>query len=475
MTINLTEIRGTARSTALAGAGIALGSILIIFAARGDLWLDEIWSVLFAELAHTPWEILSRYKHDNNHVLNTLYLYFIGKQHVLMAYRGLAIASGIGSLLVLRQIALRWGQAESVFVVLLAGTSYPLLLYFSEARGYAPAVFFGLLAFSLLQQCQRRFQPIRLALFWCASLLGILSHLTFIIVFLSLAIFSLYHEFSADAPFARRALQAAKYLLFPAIFVTAFYLFYAGNMVIVGGPAADKFSVLAQGTASLVGLPDGLRDLGLPLVLLPVLWSLAILFREKDREWLFYGCVLLLAPAVAIVLAGKHYINYRYLIVCFPFSYLVISRLLAQAYRAETQAYRYLSFLVLGLYVIGQSHRLVPFYEYGRGSYRPIISVMAANSSGTEITVGSDNDFRNYLLIEFYSRFLKDGKELRYVDQPLWADDPPEWMIRHRLDESALPEPWIVTATGRRYLLTSSARFSGNSGFSWFLYHDSSR
>ncbi|MGD0169095.1 MAG: hypothetical protein ABSE54_05160 [Smithella sp.] len=475
MTNNVTKHQLTTHSTMLAGAGIVLGSILILFAARGDLWLDEIWSIFFAEAARMPWEILTRFKHDNNHVLNTLYIYVIGKQQTLLFYRGLAIASGIGSLLVLRKIALRWGPVESVIVVLLAGTSYPLILYFSEARGYAPAIFFGLLSFFLLQECQLRFRPSRLVLFWCASILGVLSHLTFVIIFLSLAIYSLHYELRTEMPFARRLLQAGKYLFVPSVFIAFFYLFYAMDMTIGGGPAVDKIMVLAQGGASFVGVPDAVRYLGIPLILLSVLWFLVLLFREGDREWSFYGSVLLFAPALAIILAGSNYFNYRYVIVCVPFYYLVISRLLAKAYRAEDKAYHYLTFIVLGLYLIGQALRLVPFYEYGRGSYRPVISEIATASSSTTITVGSDHDFRNKMLIAFYSRFLDDGKKLRYVDHQFWASEPPEWIILHSLNETDVPVPWISMTNGWTYRLTKTERFSGNSGFSLFLYHASSR
>jgi hypothetical protein len=96
---------------------------------------------------------------------------------------------------------------------------------------------------------------------------------------------------------------------------------------------------------------------------------------------------------------------------------------------------------------------------------------MEKDSSNATITVGSDNDFRNKMVIAFYSRFLSKQRPLRYLDQTLWTSEPPEWIILHSLDESAMPEPWISTAEGRIYRLTKPERFFGNSGFSWFLYH----
>lgn len=61
--------------------GILLSSVLFVFAALGDLWFDEIWSVAFAEMAETPLDLLIYFQHDNNHLLNTLFIYAIGQQN----------------------------------------------------------------------------------------------------------------------------------------------------------------------------------------------------------------------------------------------------------------------------------------------------------------------------------------------------------------------------------------------------------
>ena len=138
------------RLNVLLGAGILVSTMMIYAAATGDLWLDEIWSIFFSESAKSPWEIVSLYKHDNNHLLNTFYLYAIGRQDTLIFYRLLSMAAGVGSSYLLTTIARKRGELESIFVLLLAGFSYPLILYFSEARGYAPAIFFALLSLFLL-------------------------------------------------------------------------------------------------------------------------------------------------------------------------------------------------------------------------------------------------------------------------------------------------------------------------------------
>ena len=139
---------------------------LITAAARGDLWLDEVYSISFAESASSVWEIFSRFQVDNNHVLNTLYLYLIGKHKLLMIYRLLSIFTGFGSVLLVGLIARKWGLLEQLFSLLLAGTSYPLILLFSEARGYAPAIFFALLCLAILLYSRQQMSLFRLTIFW---------------------------------------------------------------------------------------------------------------------------------------------------------------------------------------------------------------------------------------------------------------------------------------------------------------------
>ncbi|NJL58470.1 MAG: hypothetical protein HC887_01260 [Desulfobacteraceae bacterium] len=129
------------RRLALPGVFL-LSSALIISAARGDLWLDEIWSLSFALTSHSLTDIFTQFRHDNNHVLNTLFLYCIGEQKMLWVYRLFSVVSGIGSVFLGAYIAKKnWGYPEALCSAVLIGTSYPLVIYYSEARGYAPAIF----------------------------------------------------------------------------------------------------------------------------------------------------------------------------------------------------------------------------------------------------------------------------------------------------------------------------------------------
>ena len=92
---------------------VAIACLAIVAAARGDLWLDEIWSIDFARAASTPLDIFAIH-HDNNHVLNTLYLYVVRSQSATYAFRLFAILCGIGSVIAAGLAASEWGRAETV-------------------------------------------------------------------------------------------------------------------------------------------------------------------------------------------------------------------------------------------------------------------------------------------------------------------------------------------------------------------------
>jgi hypothetical protein len=62
-----------------AGAVIAVAALLYVLGARGELWFDEVLSIQWARNATTPAEIITLYRHDNNHPLNTLWLYSLGE------------------------------------------------------------------------------------------------------------------------------------------------------------------------------------------------------------------------------------------------------------------------------------------------------------------------------------------------------------------------------------------------------------
>ena len=56
---------------------LSVGALLRFAAARGDLWLDEIWSIDIAREAGSLLGVLAT-RHDNNHPHNTIWLLAAG-------------------------------------------------------------------------------------------------------------------------------------------------------------------------------------------------------------------------------------------------------------------------------------------------------------------------------------------------------------------------------------------------------------
>ena len=70
---------------------VGCAAILRLAAAANDLWFDEIWSLwLIARETKVPWDLFrGGMRHDNNHLLNSLYLFWLPHHRPLAADRWL--------------------------------------------------------------------------------------------------------------------------------------------------------------------------------------------------------------------------------------------------------------------------------------------------------------------------------------------------------------------------------------------------
>ncbi len=419
-----------------------LSAGLMICAARGDLWLDEVWSIHYAREASSAADLLFRFKHDNNHFLNTLFLYCLGEQPTYIAYRLLSVVSGVGSILLLGHVARRdWGDPEALCSVALAGTSFPLLLYFSEARGYAPAIFFAILAYTVLAQNLISPKLPGLLIFWTASVLGILSHATFVMVSVALFMMNFLYSARTHEPRKKRLLEFFLHQVLPFAFIGFWYLFFLQHMAIGGGPIYEKSTVIKKAASLLLGFPDAA-----PFSTLAILAALAViiggtfsLYRAGHERWLFFVGVLLLAPALMLVFMQPRYLYFRYFIVCFPFFYLLVAHMVCRCFQAWSHPYKLLLTLAIFVSITGQAYRLDPLLTQGRSAYSAALAYLLKRSPEPTILIGSDNDFRNSMLLDFYAPRLTQNKNLRYIQQPDWHQAAPDWLFANSSESHPQP------------------------------------
>jgi hypothetical protein len=133
------------RAIAVSGL-VVLGGIVRVYGSRGDLWLDEIWSLVLLEPVKSFGQIIWGINSDNNHVLNSMYLYMIGGDAAPILLRGMSIVLGIASVVAAGLILRRDGILGALCAMLLFAVSYPVVHYGSEARGYSGLILFALLS-----------------------------------------------------------------------------------------------------------------------------------------------------------------------------------------------------------------------------------------------------------------------------------------------------------------------------------------
>ena len=164
---------------AAVGAAALAGLALRIAAARGGLWTDEAWSVIYAARARDAVGVFLRINHDNNHHLYSLWLQAIGPAASPMLARLPAIVAGtlcvpLAALAVARRSA--WA---GVVAAILFAVSPTMVNFGSEARGYS-VMLLAALAFLWLaaEAVEGRERPHTRWLLCALALVGMLSQMT---------------------------------------------------------------------------------------------------------------------------------------------------------------------------------------------------------------------------------------------------------------------------------------------------------
>ena len=455
-------------------AGVTAGAVLRVWAAFDDFWLDEIMSLGLAHSISHPWEILTLH-HDNNHLLNTLYLFLIGKQQNWVWYRTLSVVTGAASVAIIAYTTFRRDFLEAATATVLVAFSYPLILYSSEARGYAPAVLFSVTSFLFLQGYWQRRTFWQLMLFWASVALGLLSHFSFIYVYLSLFVWSVVYEIQDRKNRLETWGELFKCHTVPILFVVFLYVASVRHMIVGGGPVYNTFAVIRSAILFAMGFPQkGIAgSLGIIMVFALISYGIYSLQRKNSDRWIFYLSVLLLAPGAVLILNPPEHFYFRYLLVCFPFFYLLTGSVLASLCRKSSLG-KILSVLFLVVFTIVNMQKTADLLKIGRGKYSEAILYMAEHTSGDEIVVASDNDYRNKIVLSFYERYLPEGKKLVYRDRNQLPANGPNWVITHSQDIGFSPPPSIRGPAGHTYTLARIFPYSGISGWHWFLYRNDS-
>ena len=444
---------------------------LMFLAASGDLWLDEIWSVEMARTLRSALGVFTL-RHDNNHPLNTLYLYLLGEPGSQLQNRLASMVGGLGAIALVGASAWRrWGARESLLAVLLCATSFPIILYSSEARGYGLLMLFVLVAYVAWGAAMQRAEWHKVLAFWMACVLGLLAQFTFVIALFAFGAGQLVADEQSRTPKERLA-RLAWLQGVPLLFAAWWYWFFVGRQMVGGGDETGAWSIVGETASLLLGLPDTplLRFVALLGVFAIVVAGVRQLHKAGDPQWLFFACIILVAPALLLLASQGRIVQVRYFLACFPFFLLLFARFLVLAWGHSGRGARALPALLLAICLLGNLQRDAFLLKDGRGGYSKAIAYMLRQSPQGPVLVGSDHDFRNGMVLGFHAARTPGGGRVHYVDEGQAPRVKPEWFLMHSQDLHYAPSPQISVDGVGIYQLVQRYGYAGLSGWNWYLY-----
>lgn len=289
-----------------------LGLVLRLLAARGGLWLDEAWSVTFAEEAATPLGVIWRVNHDNNHILNTLWLQLVGPAASPLLQRALAIVTGAAAVPLAASIGARRSVAAALIAALAFAIAPILVTYGSEARGYAPMIAAFLAVLTLADRWLERGGVVPVIGLAILALLGTLAQVLMVAPLLAMTAWAGIVLWRRDG--FRAAFIAVARTLGPALTASALVILV---MLLAARAAPAGFTIgsyrafgLADWTAGVAGAVAwtlGVQPGGLGIALFGLAAAAALLIgRRGDPRAPLYALLLLGLPlAYALVRVGN--------------------------------------------------------------------------------------------------------------------------------------------------------------------------
>jgi hypothetical protein len=414
---------------------LAAAALLRLGALRSEFWLDEIWSWEFSRAAASPWHIFAGadQHHDNNHKLNTLFLWLYPSGASWGMYRLHSLAAGLATVALAALLARRRGRFEALCAALLFASNYWLVLCSAEARGYALAVLFALLAFYALQGYLLDGRRSMLLWFWLAVILGFSAHLTFLHVYLGLGLWSVYRGARSGLSRREEIRQLLACHLVPCLFLLALYLVDVRRMQFGGGPPQPASLVVARLLSLGLGVaPSAAAAAVVVFTVLTLIFGLRQLAREREGLGLFFGTVIVGSPAL-FLLGKPAYLFERYFLISFVFFLLLLSFVLG-ALRRRSRAGSFLAVLVMLAIVGGGTMRVVAFERGGRGHFLDALAYIERQSPEQGATLCGDYDFRVRKMYRFYVPYLAAPERLVYRPQETLPPQGADWLLVHRID-----------------------------------------
>ncbi|NVN99742.1 MAG: hypothetical protein HXX17_10485 [Geobacteraceae bacterium] len=521
---SVAESVGASRTihTVLAGLILFAAAFIRIVSANSDLWFDEIWSLHLIKTISSPLGIFTSIHHDNNHYLNSLFMYIFSSVDSSLLYRAPAVLAGVGSVAAAGLIGKRQSITNAVISMLLMTFSYLMVLYSSEARGYAFVVFFSLLSFYLMLRYMEERTYFFAILVSLSMTLGFASHLTFLNFFAAAAIWSCYTLARSFTGIKQAFGSLFSCYALPIVYLILVYVLDISQLGIEVLVSEKTPSNVVEGLDNAFKWATGFPFSGhagylLILVALSLLaMGLYQLQLEKSDQWPFFFSVIILIPVILAIVRQPSVLYPRYFLVPTGFFLLLIGQGLSFLYNRGRWG-KILTVFLITLFITANGEYVIELMKFGRGQYSEAVRFLKEKSVSDYVVISDErNDPTIALLLQYYSRknWSERLQDIYWIHSGSWADKDsdsntliklssvkflgeadkfgydstdcmvlpkdtgsrvgPEWMILWRIPSYKQPPPpkTLFDKIGNRYDMVKSYRTAQLSGYSWYIFHN---
>jgi hypothetical protein len=439
-----------------------------------ELWLDEVWSLHDVLLLHSWTDIFVSLRVDNNHHLNSLWLYLLGFQTHTWTYRVVAFVSGIATVLGAWMVGVRDDRRTATVTAIAFAASYLLSYYSSEARGYAPVACMVVFAWYCLQHYLDAGNWRFAVGFWICSALGVMSHPAYIHFFIGAYIWCDTHSQRTQRNLHSASRMTARAFIPAMALIGVFFIVSLRGVIVGGGPPYVLTRVLTQTFSAIGGGPLEGRYMWAAALAVAAVFATSIFdaYRRNDDRWLLYLNVGVVIPAIFVGVSRPPVLVPRYFLVPIVVALLSMSVFVARLLAASGWR-RVLGLSLILLYVSGGLLEVASLRTHGRGEFRNLIAdILKEDPERT--TVASDpnysgHDFRTQMLVDYFSRLLMADDRVQYVTEAEYPPEGTDWLIR----ESLAPAPGSATYRdkyGHLYALQADYYASDLVGTTFHLY-----
>lgn len=422
-----------------------------------EYWLDEIWSIDHVLKLNSFQEIFTNLYTDNNHLLNSLYIYFCKDNY--LSYRFLSFIFGVLSLYAVFLIEKEKTLFQLFSSLTLFSFSYMLILYSSEARGYSGVVCACLFSWYFLNNKNLKYASLLFSISCC---IGMLSHLSFIFFLIAALIYEILRKVNLEI--------IIKFFAPSVFFFALFYFIFYKNLPPGSGTLAPYWAVIAD-TFSLILGGSTLSNISILTTNSVIICSFFVIFvfvnevfqqqKIKDPQRLFFILIILVIPLLVLVITRPRVLFPRYFLVPITFYYFLLSAFLTRVYQRNLMG-RFISICSLVVFVCLNILLYSDLVNYGRGEIRKVISYINEHEADPVISISGSNDTRVLNALNFYRENFQ--RKFDYGTNP-----EARWFIDYSINKYEIPEQEISRAS-QKYSLKLSTNSANQSGFRWFLY-----